>query len=594
MIRTKKSFPRFLISVALLLGFIVGLANSNSAQRQSSRARSTPDHPKLVLLLVVDQFRYDYLERFSDLFGNNGLNRLMRDGASWVDANYDHVPTYTAPGHATLMTGAYPAETGIVANDWPDRESGKRVSSITDETVKSLGGGQGDIPASPRRLMASTVGDELRLATNDRAKVIGISVKDRSAILPAGRHANAAYWFSPTTGNMTSSTFYFNELPAWVTAFNQSRPADKYFGQKWERLLPEAEYVKRVGEDAPPWENIGQQPGDTNRFPHVITGGASSPSRQFYNALDYSPFSNDLLVAFTEQAIINEQLGQDDITDVLSISFSADDYVGHRYGPYSQEMMDITLRVDRQIGTLLDFLDSRVGLKNMVVIFSADHGMAPIPEHAAALGLTGGRVKSADILTAVRGAISARFNPQHKQPDPTSDYIYTYDDFGARKDGFINNNLYFNTAALRRDGIDLDELERVAGEAALTVPGIARYFTRSQFERGEVSLTDPIERRAIHGFYPRRSGDVILIQDAYKYVGDTVTATHGSPYSYDTHVPVVIMSSALEAGRYYQSATPADIAPTIAAILRIQPPSSNTGRILIEALIKPSDANQRK
>ena len=200
----------------------------------------------------------------------------MRDGASWTQSNYDHMPTYTAPGHGTMMTGAYPAESGIIGNEWLDRATGKRVTSVSDESVKLLGGLPNDPASSPWRLMASTVGDELRLATNDRAKVIGISVKDRSAILPAGRHANAAYWFSWTSGTMVSSTYYFNQLPAWVTGFNAAKPADKYFGAKWERLLPESEYIKRAGPDNPSWENVTAA-GDTNSFPHTITGGAKSP-----------------------------------------------------------------------------------------------------------------------------------------------------------------------------------------------------------------------------------------------------------------------------------------------------------------------------
>src|SRR4029079_13040896 len=238
--------------------------------------------PKLVLLIVVDQFRYDYLERFGDLFGPNGFRRLLRDGASWTQSNYDHMPTYTAPGHGTMMTGAYPAETGIIGHEWLDRASGKRVTSVSDETVKTLGGGPNEWASSPSRLMTSTVGDELRLATNDRSKVIGISNKDRSAILPAGRHANAAYWFSSASGNMVSSTYYFNELPAWVTSFNKARPADKFFGAKWDRLLGEAEYIKRAGSDSPPWETVSKSTGDTNAFPHIITGGANQPGPVFY------------------------------------------------------------------------------------------------------------------------------------------------------------------------------------------------------------------------------------------------------------------------------------------------------------------------
>lgn len=538
-----------------------------------------------MLLIAVDQFRYDYIERFGDLFAANGIRRLMREGASWPQSNYDHMPTYTAPGHGTMMTGAWPSATGIIGNEWPDRTSGKKVTSVSDPTVKLLGGKPDDPAASPHRLMTSTLGDELRLVTNDRAKVIGISIKDRSAILPAGRNANAAYWFNPPTGNMVSSTYYFDELPAWVANFNNGRPADKYFAAKWDRLLPESEYIKRAGPDSPPWEAVTAR-GDTNAFPHTITGGANTPGSTFYWALDYSPFANDLLVSFAQQAIVNEQLGQDADTDVLSVSLSANDYVGHRYGPYSQEVMDVTLRVDRQIGTLLDFVEARVGLANTLVAFTSDHGVAPIPEHTAAIGLGGQRLKTADIMSAIRAAISARYNAQGKSPDPTADYIYKFDDNGVMRDGFMNGNIYFNHAALARDGVNLDEIAQVVGAAALRISGIARYFTRAQLLRGATSITDPIERRALHGFYPPRSGDVVIIAEPFKYLGDTIAATHGTPYTYDTNVPTMIMGAGITPGRYYEAASPADIAPTLCALMGLTAPASTTGRVLIEALRK--------
>jgi predicted AlkP superfamily pyrophosphatase or phosphodiesterase len=532
------------------------------------------------LLIVVDQFRYDYLERFGDLFAPGGIKRLMREGASWTEANYDHMPTYTAPGHSTLMTGAWPAETGIIANDWPDRDTGRFVSSVSDTTATLLDGEQNEVASSPRRLMASTVGDELRLKTNDRSKVIGISIKDRAAILPSGRHANAAYWFSQRTGRMVSSNYYFNSLPAWVKSFNDTRPADKFYGMKWERLLPEAEYLKRAGADAPPWENIGDVRGETNTFPHNVTGGAPAPNADFYGALDYTPFSNDMLLSFAEAAITNENLGADDDTDVLTLSFSANDYVGHRYGPYSQEVMDITLRVDRSIAALLDFVNEHVGLQNTLVVFTADHGVAPIPEHANALGLPGGRIKSDDVLRAMRLGISARYNRKGEQPDPTADYVQK---FGDRM-GFYNGNLYFNVAALKRDGVNEEEIEAVACDAAMTVPGINRCFTRAQLEHGVVSFADPIARRVFHGFYPRRSGDLIVLYEPFKYFGDTIPATHGSPYSYDTHVPLLMMGNWVAPGRYNQAATPADIAPTLASILGVQAPSNSVGRVLTEGI----------
>ena len=572
--------PRFRRTLALSLLLIVAVVSSG--QRRSELAQ--PKRPRLVLLIAVDQFRYDYLERFGDLFVANGLKRLQREGASWTQSNYDHMPTYTAPGHGTMMTGAYPAETGIVGNEWPDRTTGKKVTSVSDTTVQLLGGRTGDTGSSPRRLMSSTVGDELRLATNDRSKVIGISIKDRSAILPAGRHANAAYWFSITSGTVVSSTYYFPQLPDWVTNFNSTHRASQYFKKSWDRLLPdESEYIKRAGPDSPKWEVVTAT-GDTNAFPHIITGGSSTPDTNFYTAFDHSPFSNELLLSFAEQAIVSEQLGQDDDTDVLTVSFSANDYVGHRYGPYSQEAMDITLRTDRQIAALLDFVQSKVGLQNTLIAFTADHGVSPIPEHAEALGLGGARLKIADILAAIRAAISARYNPDKKSPDPTADYIYKFDDNGWIRDGFFNGNIYFNYDALQRDRVNLEEISQIAGAAALKVPGIARYFTRAQMLRGATSITDPIERRALHGFYPSRSGDVILIPDPYKYLGDTLAATHGSPYFYDTNVPTIIMGAGVTPGRYLEPASPADIAPTLCALLRIAPPTSVTGRVLLEAL----------
>ena len=574
--RIRRASLVFLSTISLLI-WSVGFA-----QRRTQP--SIQKRPRLVLLIVVDQFRYDYLERFGDLFIDNGLRRLLRDGASWTQSNYDHIPTYTAPGHATMMTGAYPAESGIIGNEWLDRASGKRITSVTDDSVKLLGGGPNEPAASPARLLSSTVGDELRLATNDRARVIGISVKDRSAILPAGRHANAAYWFSTASGNMVSSTYYFNQLPNWVTSFNNSRPADKYFGAKWERLLPAAEYERRAGPDSPAWETVGSGSGDTNAFPHTITGGATTAGRAFYNALDYSPFSNDLLVSFAEQAIVNEQLGKDDDTDVLTVSFSANDYVGHRYGPYSQEMMDVTLRVDRQIATLLDFVQTQVGLSNTVVAFTADHGVAPVPEQAASLGLGGGRIRAADLFGPIRAAISARYNPQGKSPDPSADYLLRYNENGTMRDLLLNSYIYFNYDALKRDGVNVEELSQIVVAAALTVPGIARCFSRTQLLRGAASITDPIERRAGHGFYPARSGDVLVVPEPYKYLAESLTATHGSPYSYDTHVPTIIMGPGITAGRYFEAATPADIAPTLSALLRITPPSSSTGRVLVEAI----------
>ncbi|MBA3322572.1 MAG: alkaline phosphatase family protein [Pyrinomonadaceae bacterium] len=450
--------------------------------------------------------------------------------------------------------------------------------------MKILGGAGDERGKSPRRLLASTLGDELRLRSNGRAKVIGISAKDRGAIMPAGRNASAAYWFSATTGRLISSTYYFNQLPAWVQQFNETNPSDKFFNAQWERLLKDTgEYERRAGPDAPEWENLlGERERQRERergldtaFPHLIKGKESKPGADFYDVLTASPFSNDLLVEFAKLAITNEALGADADTDVLTVGFSANDYVGHRFGPYSQEVMDITLRTDRQIGELLDFVDARVGLRNTIVAFSADHGVAPVPEHAASLNLPGARINPDQIVTAVKNAVRARFSRAGDEKDTTVDYVQAFTP--------KNGNVYFNWPALRRDGIDREEIERVAGEAALTVPGVARYFTRTQLERGAVSPADPIARRVLHGFNAQRSGDVVIINQPFHLIVN-YTADHSSPYSYDTHVPLIILGEGAAAGRYQNAATPADLAPTLAALLRVESPSSTTGRVLLEGM----------
>jgi predicted AlkP superfamily pyrophosphatase or phosphodiesterase len=564
----------------------------NEGARRAQVSKPKPTKPRLVLLIAVDQFRYDYLERFGDLFAPNGLRRLLRDGASWTDANYDHVPTETAPGHATMLTGAWPSETGIIANDWFDRATGKKVNNVEDTSVSRLGGigkrnpDYPDVPedfvSSPRNLLVSTLGDELKLATNRRSRVIGISVKNRAAILPAGHMADGAYWYSSQTGEFISSTYYFADRPKWVNDFNAEKRADKLCGSEWKRLLPSVtEYEKRAGKDDAQWEmgnnkfayaapTNGKAP---NEFPHVIP---ATPSPACYDAVTYTPFSNDLLVAFAKAAITNERLGDDSDTDVLTVSFSANDIVGHRFGPYSQELMDMTLRVDRQIGELLDFVDARVGRGNTVVVFTADHGVAPSPEHAFAMHLPGERVMASKVMTTVCERVRARFQkPGACDTDKTAGYGLT----------FSNGQIYFDAKALERDNVRTEEMERVVGEAALSVPGVARYFTRTQLLNNEVSTADAVARRVLHGYNARRSGDVVLISEPFKYLADYVAvATHGAPYSYDTHVPLIIMGGGVARGLYRTPATPADIAPTLAALLGVQPPSSAVGRALIEAL----------
>jgi predicted AlkP superfamily pyrophosphatase or phosphodiesterase len=588
LIKAENPRGKGLLSGTLALVVLFGSFNSaaQAPQRKPEPSNSRPN-ARLVLLIVVDQFRYDYLERFGDLFGRRGIGRMLRKGASWTNTDYDQMPTYTAPGHASLMTGSWPNRNGIVANEWYERETGRKVSSVTDAETKLLGGRSGASGYSPQRLLCPTVGDELRSA-GGLSKVIGISAKARSAILPSGKRASAAYWYSTDTGGMVSSTYYFDQLPDWVRRFNDRRMVDGWFGAHWDRLLPEREYLRRAGKDDVPWENRDKASNDTNTFPHVVTGGASAPAKAFYRAIDNTPFSNDFLLAFTQEAITNEKLGEDDQTDVLAVSFSANDYVGHRFGPFSHEAMDMALRVDRQIGSLLDFIDDRIGLRNTVVAFTSDHGVVPVPEHPASMRLNSRRSPEAELRKIVEDGLKARYGRRDR---PATDYIQT---FTTRNEpGVINSNFYLNYAALKRDGIDRSECERVVGELAMKMPGAARYFTRTQLEATQISQTDPMTRRVLNGFNSGRSGDVILVLKPYNVLFDLPddptdvrsTTTHGSPYRYDTHVPLIIMGKGFAAGKYAQAATPADIAPTLAHMLKIQTPSCSAGRILREGLV---------
>ncbi|HKO45337.1 MAG TPA: alkaline phosphatase family protein [Pyrinomonadaceae bacterium] len=569
---------------------------------QLSFAQNKPTtRPRLVLIIVADQFRFDYLTRFGPLFGKGGFRRLLNQGASWTNANFDYVPTKTSPGHAAIVTGAPPSVTGIIANEWIERSTATKVTSVGDRTARVVGG-ENETPNSPRRLLASTVGDELRSALGDQVKVIGVSDKPRAAILPAGKRANAAYWLGSRSGNIISSDYYFKQLPEWVEAFNRTRPLDKYFGARWERLLPEREYLKHAGPDSPPWEVIDRAPGFTNVFPHVITGGESHPGQEFYDALDHSPFVNDVIVAMAEQVIAHEKMGEDETTDLLSVSLSGTDHVGHRFGPTSQELMDTVLRLDRQIARLLDFVDARVGLKNTLVAFSSDHGVAPLWQYSETKGGLGRtRITNAQVMEAVHRAIKARYGAKR-------DYIFQYKEGGQYKDAVINGNIYFNLDALARDHVSLDEITQLAGDAVAKLPGIAGYYTRSQlencrnygkgtpnsrsrasvrivFNRHAPCLADLIGSSVLRGFDPERNGDLIIVQKQYYYLGDSSDPTsHATPYPYDTHVPVILMGGSVKPGTYQRPATPADIAPTLSLLLGIKPPDRSQARVLKEAL----------
>jgi hypothetical protein len=489
-----------------------------------SLAAANPPRPKLVLAIVVDQFRYDYLTRFRSEY-SAGFSRLLNGGAVYLSAHYEHFPTVTAVGHSTFLSGATPSLSGIVGNEWFDREEGREVTSVADSRTRALGGAPGE-GASPRRLLVSTVGDELKIADGGRAHVIGISLKDRSAILPAGHMANGAYWFDTATGNFVSSTFYFADLPAWVKEFNQRHPAVRFAGATWLNH---------------------KMPADP---------------KALYSDLPASPFGNDIVEMFAEQALQAEQLGKHDVPDILAVSFSSNDYIGHQVGPDAPEVQEVSVHTDKVLGQLLQAVDRQVGADNVLVVLTADHGVAPLPEVNAGRHMPGGRIPATVFLKAVQDRLMQRFGEEKWIVSQTE------------------GSLYFNQEVIARKKIDPAEVDRVAAQAAMAIPHVFRVYTREQLTGG-VAMADEVGRDVSNGFYPRRSADLEILLEPY-WIFSQSGASHGTTFGYDTHVPLIFMGRGIRPGRYYDPVVINDVAPTLAAILDVEPPSGSVGRVLSE------------
>ena len=480
--------------------------------------------PKLVVAVVFDQFRYDYLTKYRSEY-HGAFDQLLTKGAVFTNANYDHFPTVTAIGHSTFLSGALPSISGIIGNEWYDRQERTLVTSVSDPKTK-LVGGRGGAGSSPNRLLVSTVGDELKMSDGGRSRVIGISLKDRAAILPSGHMADGAYWFDGASGNFVSSSYYFDEVPAWVKTFNDARPADKFAGAKWlDHTMPQ---------DLP----------------------------KLYSGIPASPYGNELIEAFAERVLEAEQLGKHDVTDLLAVSFSSNDYIGHAYGPDSPEVREISLRSDALLGKLLQAIDRQVGLDNVLMVMTADHGVAPNPEVNVRRRMPGGRVPASLVSDTVQKVLREKY--------------------GDAK--WITNSgegeVYLNWEELQSRKLDSAEVGRTAADALRQLPHVDRVFTRDDLVHGAV-LQDPVSRRVMHGYYAPRGADIEVILEPYWLFG-TVQASHSTPFDYDTHVPVIFMGAGIKSGRYNESIRPNDIAPTLATILDVETPSGSVGRVLAE------------
>jgi predicted AlkP superfamily pyrophosphatase or phosphodiesterase len=556
--RRKSNFRLLVVA-----GLIACLSLSSAGCKSGS---GSPD-PRLVVVIVVDQMRYDYMERFRNVFGSGGFRRLIDEGAFFTNANYNYAPTYTAPGHAAIFTGTTPAQNGIVGNNWYDREADQEKVMVSDDSAKIVTsfGTQSYTrttkPASPRSLIGTTIGDQLRLSTGFRSKVVALSLKDRAAVLPGGKEANGAYWFDASSGTLVSSDYYFKDMPAWVDQFNAERRPDKSFGQVWDRTLDAKAYALS---QAVTTEVKGSPLG--RHFPYKITGDSDKPGEDFYKAFQYTPFASEYLADFAKAAIEGESLGSDEFPDLLAISFSSPDLVGHAYGPDSDEVEDIYIRLDRVIADLLDYLDRKVGLSRTLIAVTADHGVSPVPQYLSLNKIDARTVDPGKCKEAANQALSTRFGD------------------GKWVLALVNDQLYLDRKLMAEKKADAAEAERVAGDAALGVPGIANYFTRTQIMNGEMP-PGVVGQRISNGFNPARSGDVWLVTKPFDFLAEgEIATTHGSPYNYDTHVPMILFGPGIRPNRYYGECSPVDIAPTISALLAIEPPSNRTGRVLAEAL----------
>lgn len=522
----------WLLAGVLALG---GLVHLRSQQKPAREVR-------LVLLIAIDQFRYDYLTRFRDEY-HGGLDRLLRQGADYVNANLEHYPTVTAVGHSTMLTGATPKTSGIVENEWYDREEGKRVSSVSDESVKPLGGAAPE-GASPHRLLSSTVGDELKRGYADHPKVIGISLKDRASVLPAGHMADAAYWYNTQTGDFSSSTYYFPALPAWVQTFNKRRLVDQYAGADWQFQAGTPAGLFKMPAPAGP---------------------------KLAAAVYSSPFGGELLEQFVEEAVHQEKLGQRGTTDLLTVSFSSNDAVGHANGPDSPQAHDMCVRTDRLLAKLFQSLDQSIGMQHVIVVLTADHGVMPVAEELQKQHMPGGRLPAAALYGPMTAALAAHFGPGKWLLDSTGE------------------TPYLNWPLIAEKKLERAEVERVAAQSVASLPHVARVYTREQLLLGQAA-SDPFSQRVERSFNSRRSGDLIIVLDPYWLLGSGTSGTsHGTPYSYDSHIPLIFMGPGIRPGHYVRPVALNDLAPSLATLLNVETPSGSSGRPLYEMMTGAAD-----
>lgn len=541
--------PRLFLPLASLA--LVLLTAPVAAPSPTTPAPADTPRPRLVLFVAVDQMRADYLERFRPLF-TAGLKRLAESGAVFTNAMYRHACNETGPGHSVLLSGRSPRSSGIVGNMWYDRTLRQRVNVVDDPAVRLVGSSRGRA-ASPAQYNAFTVGDMLK-ASSPLSRVVGVSFKDRAAILPAGRQADGAYWYQTTDGRFVTSSWYTDRTPGWLESWNARKLVDTLAGRAWERLLPDtASYLRFAGEDA--------VDGEFDRkdivFPHAIRG--VPPAFEFYDSLRRTPFADEILLDFAVAAMKGHDLGRDEATDILSVSFSASDVIGHSYGPDSQEQMDNMLRLDRTLGRLLDAAEKRAGAGRVLVVLSADHGAMPLVEVLKARGIDARRADAAELSQPVELALQARFPGKTglvADPDPM-EYV-------------------LDREAITRQGLRFEDVETTIREALLGTGLVEAVYTQAQLV-GAPPPDDPFFDRHQRAFFASRSGDLVARIRKHVYLGGYVGGTgHGSPHDYDRHIPIVFMGPGIKPGPRDVETGPEDIAWALGRMLGLPYPQQDS------------------
>jgi hypothetical protein len=530
-------------SVAACKCLLLGVALATAIPASFASAYNA--HPKLVVVIVIDQFRGDYLERYRDQFGEGGFRLFLDHGANYTDCNYDYANTRTAPGHATLFTGAYSNGHGIMANEWWDPQKKKMVTSVEDDDARLVGMATDQTKdkagASPRNLLADTLGDELKLATQGQARVFAVSLKDRAAVLPGGYAADAAYWIDPKTGAWITSTYYRPDLPQWAQEFNTSNRAAKYWDRNWESngkvLRSTAHHKSKDGSDA-----------------------------GFYEVVGSTPFANEYEVEFAKDLIVHENLGAGTATDLLAISLSANDILGHQVGPDSPEMAGMALALDHELADFFNFLGHRVGLANVWIALSADHGISALPDAAKKLRIPAANLDVKKVEAQINTALTSKFSPHHSASYIKLDYPVAW----------------LNQEAFTSAHIKEHDAETAVGEA-MKQAGLRDYYTKSQLAEGEVPA-NALGKKFLNSYSPAGGWYVMGLPEIYT-VGSSKGTDHASPYTYDTHVPLAFYGLPFRPGTYRTHAEPVDLAVTLASLLGINAPTHATGRVLTEALV---------